>query len=470
MINITTSPDIRLYINDTIKWVTVAKGFDRTLSFNSTLPPIVTQPIDFFINAANIITSNTTATATSTTSPFIENQLYDYEVVESNVSLVQEDCSYNMLITDTSIINNPYISDRGVIDVEIYDEATNEFVPLTTIRRLGSTTIKHCSAGIYTIRTRYTVRLIPNCGGVSPIILQTEWRNTQYTVLEYVPLLSLPTSNCCYTINEPITITPLSIVLNNNSCPIPVVFNNEIKYQLYSYNSTTRLYDLVTETTLTVVSPVLTTYNFVFTPTKLTHYKLIATLSNCCVKVVKEEIYNLCEAVRISNTNCNVYKFENVSLVDTYTYEIKNVITNAVFGTVTLLPLANTTVTLTDGIYTFTFTNKTNNNVFIKVVYVYCIIENCYIKSIKDLLCTIRNCKDCKSVEDIKKMSELNEFRSLYQVWMKSIEVDYRLKVSYAVVDVNSKSTEFQDNDKIYKTLLQYCEPCNKQIEDCGCN
>lgn len=422
---------------------------------------------------------NSIVTFNGTEKQFINGQLIDtviaftetksiwLEGVRPTALFEQVDCSYNELLTDTTVVDNPHWIMRGVVKYEIYNEDTEQWEKLIDLTKLATYIIKNCSIGEYRIRNKFVLRAIPNCGGTSPIIFETEWYEYLYNVLEYKPFLSIPTSECCHTINKAISAIPLSLILNNNSCPTIPINPNQIKYELYKYNRTTRLYEIVNTTTIPVVTPiVLANYEYVFTPVELTNYKLVATLYNCCTAIVKEEYYNICEAVRITNNDCNIYKLENTSLVDTYNIEIKNVITNVVINT-TLKPNETKQYTLSDGIYTIGF--GTTSVLKYKVVYVYCTIESCYMKSIRDLLCRMRDCKECKSIEDVKRLAELSEFRALYQAWMKAIEVDYRLEISYTIVDITNKLNEFKDNNLLYKYLLQYCEPCNKQIENCGC-
>lgn len=402
-----------------------------------------------------------------TVNSFTETKTNYLEAVRPNIlSTTQRTCSYTVDIVDNTLLNNPFYVQRGIVRYEIFNEETKQYELIGSLRRLETYTTERCDVGKYKIRNKFIIRAIPNCGGTSPIVFETEYYNYTITVVEYKPTLSLPELDCCYEISKPITVYPDIIKLNSNLCPTTPITNiNTVIYTLSVYNSTTKQYDFVSTTTTNVVIPeVNSVYSFTFTPSQLGRYKLEVKLTNCCQSIVRELYYDICDSVTVKQTDCSNWIVDNKSFTNNYTVTIRNVLTNQIVKQ----DAVNTNSQYKykfdkDGIYTI----EVNSRLY--VAYVYCVIEECYIKSIKDILCRERNCKDCLNTEDVKRQAELNEFRTLYQTWMKSIETEYRLKISYTMVDINNKLVEFQQNNMIYNKLLQYCDSCVKQLTDCGC-
>jgi hypothetical protein len=403
----------------------------------------------------------------NTANPFVETKTNYLEAVRSNInSTTQRTCSYIVDVIDNTLLSNPYYVTRGVAQYEIFNEETKQYELLTNVQRLQTYTTERCDVGKYKIRNRFVIRAIPNCGGTSPVVFETNWYNYVITVVEVKPELSLPELDCCYEISKPITVYPDIIKLNSNLCPLVAITNsNTIIYTLSAYNSTTKQYDFVSTTTLPVVSPETNSlYSFTFTPSLLGRYKLEARLTNCCESITRELYYDICDSVTVKQKDCANWIITNKSFTTNYSVIVRNVLTNQIVTQTAVNTNSEFKYKFDkDGIYTI----EVNNRLY--VAYIYCVIEECYIKSIKDILCREKNCKDCLNTEDVKRQAELNEFRALYQVWMKSIEEDYRLKISYTQVDINNKLVEFQQNNMIYNKLLQYCDSCIKQLTDCGC-
>lgn len=136
-----------------------------------------------------------------------------FDVVLGNTS-VQQVCSYKLIFTDTTTINN-VVYDRGTITYYLLDEDGNETAIGTSDK--GSTAIgDFCEGGTFNIRQRITIRdIISGCPG--PIIYQ-EYLDGQVELDEWFPVLDLGTIDCCYKKDTEFTIYPSSIALNNNVC------------------------------------------------------------------------------------------------------------------------------------------------------------------------------------------------------------------------------------------------------------
>jgi hypothetical protein len=118
----------------------------------------------------------------------------------------QQVCSTRLIFTDTTTSNNASYSRWTV---EYFLGSTS----LGTSEEGGRVIYDFCSNGIFTIKQVVTV-YDTDC----TTVLYQEDATFNVDVDKVFPELSLPTVDCCYDINTPITITPGQLALNNNQC------------------------------------------------------------------------------------------------------------------------------------------------------------------------------------------------------------------------------------------------------------
>lgn len=211
-------------------------------------------------------------------------------------------------------------------------------------------------------------------------------------------------------------------------------------------------------------------------------YKLTASLENCCHETEIEIYVNVCDVLQITadcdpefirdfrdtngtDCNCSKYHFKNHSLTDTYFIEVYNTKLETVVDDFEIAPDEYIEYQFTDdGIYTLTYYNMTLDpeavRATVRVLYIFCIGNECYTNLVKDILCDYAEDCFCDDDEVIRDRLRLNKIMALYQTWMRFIERDYYLKSRYNAVDIEAKLETFDKANAIYDQLIEICKPC----------
>lgn len=197
----------------------------------------------------------------------IETQIFALSINHSNFYVEQQPCSNKLQFTylDSNYdfqnpLDNYGLSSRGVVEYQYQnslgqwislgeskvDNGTND-TPITGSYGTALLSYTFCEQLIDTpLRAIRTVRLIPNCGGTSPIIYQSiseyfinKYPNTVQTVITTIPYIPNVVFDgsfaCCVSEDSEIQITPLTLTPNRTT-PHNTGIANALKYDLYINN------------------------------------------------------------------------------------------------------------------------------------------------------------------------------------------------------------------------------------------
>ena len=392
------------------------------------------------------------------------------ETIVISRTVVQQSCSYKALITDTTTIT-PSQYDRGKVEYFILS-STGAYNKIGEVSKGSSFYYDFCSPGIYTIKQLLTIREIPNCGGVSPIIYQEDLIANS-TILEYIPDVNLPGVEDCLIVGN---VQTLSFVfsLNNNVCPVSPSANTLSV-------SVVETPALSTVTGFSVTSPT-TPYNWAVTFDKIGTYLFNVTIQNCCTTTVKQLTVNVCAPFQIipDCCTCGKYTINNFSLNTSVPYSIvqlypENNSTEDVSSTV--LPGQSQQIVIdVDGIYEIRYTDIDNIEK-VKLWYVFCRLNDCMNGLIKNILCT-EGCKECPGKQQEKDREKLNKIMLLSQLYYKWIDEEmqgksYNLFPENKLLDYDNRIKELYQIDDVYNKIIEICDNCISKgttNSDCGCN
>lgn len=386
------------------------------------------------------------------------------ETISQNFTATQQTCSYNVLLQDTTTIT-PFQYNRGKIEYFILDS-------LGVYNKIGETSkgsafyYNFCSAGIYTVKQLLTIREIPNCGGVSPIIYQSDVTNT-VTVLEYIPSLNLPAFDDCLIRGNEQTLN-FVFQLNSNVCG---ALTSEFNIEVLEKPASSLL------TGVALVGPT-SPYSWVVTFDKTGTYVFNVSIRNCCTTTVKQLTIQVCQPFQITPDccKCGTFNLNNLSNTVPVSYTVTQ-----------LYPEVNTFIPATgnveankkiqyetqkDGVFEIKYID-TDNIEKSKLYYVFCLIDNCINSIIKNILCT--DCSDCPGEPNIKEREKLNKITLLAQLYYKWIddEMDgksYDLFPDNKLIDYNNRLKDLYQIDDIYNKILEICSNCSGNASSgCGC-
>lgn len=389
------------------------------------------------------------------------------ETIVQGFTITQQTCSYIGLIVDTTTIT-PSQYNRGRVEYFIvYPDATEKKIGETS--KGFSFYYDFCSAGTYTIRQLLTIREIPNCGGVSPIIYQSDLTQTT-TILEYVPELNIPGLEDCLIQAE---IYPLNFVtqLNNNVCG---ALNSQLTIEILEKPSGS----LLVGTVQASPSP---TYTWNANFDKNGSYILNVTLQNCCTSVSKIITVNVCTPFEVKPDccKCGTYTLYNYSTSKSIPYTISQLYpkVNTFTPIVGILPPSSEqTVSYSkDGVFELKYTDIDNIEK-VRLWYVFCKIDDCRNQLIKNILCN-EGCKECPSKEGEKDREKLNKIILLTELYYKWIDEEmqgksYELFPENKYTDYANRIKELYQIDDIYNKILEICDNCVSKgnlTTDCGC-
>ncbi|MCS7317136.1 MAG: hypothetical protein NZZ41_02285 [Candidatus Dojkabacteria bacterium] len=432
-----------------------------------------------FINGLLVNTGSSLTTTINLSTEVVSPQLGDYE---------QTGCTKTIVFQDSTLINNPYFEGKGRVFYEI--KIGNEWIPITSTPRGGFFSYSNCSLepGTYQIRKRFIAREIPNCGGTSKIVLQTDWVLGSITVLDFVPRFELPkTQTCCLTVGEEQIITPTLIELNNELCEQDVLtggYNPQeydpeyyatfsapeqlLTYFLERYDIETTQWMPVDIKEILIVSNNVASAVYRFKPTQLGPYRLTGVLKNCCEEVQSQISFDVCDCLQINRKcqplekcqDCQLYTFKNYCS-QPQTVTIKTAKNNKVVHTVVVQPNSIYEHRFTqDDLYQLEYDGK------IAILPVYCSIETCYNKLLKEQLCKTNTSGCCNDKELFN--SRLATIQPIYQLFLNKLE-KFNVKVNYryTLIDVTNQLNDFQELDKIKEALLKYCDICRLNCPKC---
>lgn len=425
----------------------------------------------------------------NTSNNVVLTKTLNVEVVKTNLqSAIQQSCSSTVVFQDATIINNPYFRGKGRVFYEI--QIANKWIPIGSTERLGFLSYSNCDLpqGTYKIRKRYVAREIPNCGGVSQIVLVTDWKEATFQILDYKPLLELgKPESCCLTLGSPQTVLPVLIDTNKELCDSSSITGgydpneyNPNHYSTFSASNQTLTYHLsrydieeaqwipVNSKDILIVSNNVSSASYTFTPNKIGKYKLKGTLKNCCGEAESEVLFDVCDCLDIRRkcsdlekcNDCQLYVFVN-NCSQAKTVNIKLAKTNQLIHTVTIS--SGSTYEhrfVQDDLYRLEYDDK------IALIPVYCTIESCYNKLLKEQLCKTNSSNCCNDKELFN--GRLATVQPIYQLFLNKLE-KYNVKVNYryTLIDVTNQLSDFQEIDKIKEALLKYCDICRLNCPKC---
>lgn len=476
-----------------IPQITVSSSDKRiTINFVGVYPYTLHQAIFYglekrFVNGILITTAN----------PYTESTQLNIEAIKTDfLELNQLACSFDLELIDNTIVENPELETRGRIFYEI--QINNQWIEIGSSPRLGKVVYSNClNSGLYNVRSKYVVRLINNCGGTSPVVFESDYYYDNITLIPYLPNIELNVDKCCeepLLVNQEFVIIPKEIEINgdNSICDDFEVENgfdpvewdenwmsfdkdqNVLTYNLFYYDIDNGIWVKLSERIYSAAiesDPQL--YPFKYTPTNPGYYKITSELRNCCNNDYDEQFLCVGDCITVvqdcksCNTlnDCYRYTFRNYCN-KTITVNIKLATQlDVIVQSYTVPPLSKSvTHTFTDdGLYVIEYVD--NNKTISKVYPVYCKVNECYNKLLKEQLCSVNG--DCCDDSYLKE-SRLANVQPIYQLLLNKLQ-DYYDKpyLTYDLIDLTNSLDKFMEVDKIKDTLLKICDKCKANCSDC---
>lgn len=385
------------------------------------------------------------------------------ETINQSFTSTQQTCSYVSLLQDTTTIT-PSQYNRGIVEYFIQDSGGN-YNKIGRTPKGSSFYYDFCSAGIYTVRQLLTIREIPNCGGTSPIIYQSDVV-LNITILEYKPVINLPAIKNCIIKGEN---TNLNFVLiaNSNVCGS---LGNRFKIEVLESPAGSTVTGVEVAN---LNSPYVWTVNF----NKTGVYLLNVSARNCCYETKLTLTIYVCEPLQIEADccNCGIFYLKNFS-TQAVTYEINQLYPDPnnfeeMVGSVEGLKEVKVEIKK-DGVFEIKYIDLDNIEKS-KLWYIFCKIDNCLNTILKNILCT--DCSDCPSEPNLKDRERLNKIMLLSQLYYKWITQEmegrtYYLSPENNLLDYNNRIKELYQIDDVYNKILEICSNCaSPDTKDCGC-
>jgi hypothetical protein len=471
----TSTPDTSVYIND--NYVTLAASATAVrvnlapgVSFNTT-PSLATLGLtyDQLNEPQGIEGDPTVGTAIS----FDVNgddglETITVEAIEPTFTIVQGTGSALVTITDTMSIDNPALDGRGRIVYEIQIDDT--WVELGAVSRGNAVQFSACDYdfGTYDVRATYTVRLIPNCGGTSPIVFTAEYED-EVTLVEWRPELTLAYENaascsgaCCGAVEGiEVTVTPTFDTNIDTG-------ESTLTYRLVDYND-----EIVGSDEVIIIDntdPGAAVVDYVFTPDAKGDFKVQAWLNNGYATCYQEVIIASCDYLTLEQIvgSCGSYDLSNCSLATDHTYTVIDS-EDAVVGTANTNLLAGASATIVlddDGVYRVTIYNNDDSVAGAFVIIKDCDILDCLTTKFNGILC---NPKDCECVDHDKERYDLTRILPTAYLFYNYMHREYALNALYSALD-DAKLIELQSIQNTVEKLQAFCDNCGTDdSSDCGC-
>lgn len=408
-----------------------------------------------------------------TTVLYKEDGVFDVEVdkVFPELGLPAVDCCYEIdtpvTITPEVIgLNNNQCLTTPTNDAGFFGEAS-----ITTTRSIDSTAVVQSGSNVIITSTNHR---LPN--GTSVTITGTVNYDGTYTIANVTDNTFEITATWVSEI--PSSTAILTATTTSGFAGTFGAFNSTeqiLQYTLYYYDLATGTYlvDGANSLGYGITSTDGEDYPFTFTPTRLTRYKLVASVTNCCQTVSEEIEFVVCDAITITPscrgqiecTTCNKYTIDNYTN-SSITITITDLIQNVQVHTLTVAANTQTSHTFTeDSVYSFTYTNPNSGEAKSIIAAVNCDIDKCYTDLLKLQLCNTVSTTDC--CDDRFLESRLANIQALYQTYLHKIEEYTDLNLRFTQIDITNRLDDFQKIGKIRDQLLTFCEKCRRSCNGC---
>lgn len=260
-----------------------------------------------------------------------------------------------------------------------------------------------------------------------------------------------------------VTVTPDVIINDNSSVFDTPCTTSTLTYNLYNYDE--ELVDTLSYV-ITNADPIdNSTLTFDFTLEEIGDYTLEVLLTNCYATCEINQVYHICNFIKITETSCHLYTIYNCSDLETSNVlvTIRDLDDNILEGydDVSLTNGSNITLTTpSDGVYIVMIKDADNNEVIEQFVLIdICDLINCLQTKIQELLCSCdcnQNTVDC--TDYCKKRYDLNAIEALAFSLFNKINKEYRLNSIYTTFDTSTLAE--------LATMKNYIDAINSY---CGC-
>jgi hypothetical protein len=425
-----------------------------------------------------------------------DNAIINEEIIDNDGNVVTS-------INGTSITGNPeytydfvfphFITYKNLLTNEIhfYNATSSVFDKITysidgDLFGVGTNIIKRCIKTGCDLLFRQTLEFVQeddcNCCGQKVVYNEYDEKEICIESPHNVLDLSITQEKSCFddecenfVINTPIIVRP-SITINtpyvrkNNQC-VPYCATGTVTYKRYNKDN-----ELV-DTYVDVVSldkgdcqNILTIDStYTYTPTIISEERIVVTYEDCYTKCEYEDIVKYCNAYRIIQNDCDDVVIENCSLVRTLSIEIRNVDTNAVLITDSIVPAISKTYNINngkDGVYMIKITDNNVDKFY--PLYNYCEIRKCALAALSQVTCN--ECNGGRCAEENK-----HDFRKLFLfglMYFSYLEKDLALNYAYTAI-TTELSQDLTDASTWLKRLQEICQDinnCGEGLNICGCN
>jgi hypothetical protein len=420
---------------------------------------------------------------------FLEPEVLDsnnanYLRVYPNFVTIPIPGSYNFLVLDLTSNTSSF---RYYLDKEVYSEVRNFVVNLSC---LGShEIIQDCytnnpTVALYPIwwealvwynitDDELTDYSIYETGvQINPINLN------EYDIISLIPIEYKPSNtissvvtndgcssdDCdCIPQGATVTVTPNVIINDNASVFDTPCTTSTLVYNLYNYDG--NLVDTLTHT-ITNADPIdNSTLTFDFTLEEIGDYTLQVLLTNCYTTCEINQVYHICNFIKITETSCHIYTIYNCSDLESSNVlvTVRDLDDNILEGynDVSLTNGSNITLTTpSDGVYIVMIKDADDETVIEQFVIIdICDLVNCLQTKIQELLCGCdckQNTVDC--TDYCKKRYDLNAIEALAFSLFNKINKEYRLNSIYTTFNTSTLAE--------LTTMKNYIDAINSY---CGC-
>lgn len=420
----------------------------------------------------------------------ISGSVPGFTVTVNNTS-EQVKCSYFNSFTDSTVVSH-----NGYDNVEVNYKLGTYL--LGSSEENQTVSFGFGQEGTYTVRQTYTIyEYNPTVPNSRDVILFQAYDDFEIIIQEWKPSFKLEQSANCY-IRNTIGIIPSTVELNNNVCGILpnansgylvsesdvgtydinfyVSYNESLQtlnYTLFKYDVDLGQFVEIIEAnkSFTVVDNVAENYEFTYETTQLGTFKLVGTLTNCCMFVQDEILFSTCDSLQIKDTcigqkkctTCGEFEFKNESQQD-FEVSVYDQESNKLIHQFTVITLSKTTWKATeDGVYRFEWLNESGIK-RTSIILSQCNISECIDKLRKLILCRESGENCCDDAFLNSRLATLNPLWSTYQFQVDGY-VD--LNVRYLAADITSATADFQKIKELQRQILEICDPCKNNSPNC---
>lgn len=267
----------------------------------------------------------------------------------------------------------------------------------------------------------------------------------------------------CIPQGSTVTVTP-NIILNDN----PTIFDSPCSSSTLIYNLFNYDRELVDTLTYNIVNadPIdNSSLTFDFILETIGDYTLQVLLTNCYTTCEINQVYHICNFIKITETSCHIYTIYNCSDLESsdVLVTVSDLDNNILEGynDVSLTNGSNITLTTpSDGVYIVLIKDAEDEEIVEQFVVIdICYLVNCLQTKIQELLCSCdckQNTVDC--TDYCKKRYELNAIEGLAFSLFNKINKEYRLNSIYTTFDASTLAE--------LTTMKNYIDAINSY---CGC-